>query len=195
MKKALKAALAAAPLASLTLTGALAHTVEKNNIQIIHPWIEAPGCTDAAAFPTIANEGLETISLVGIETPVADRVEISKDGRALDNIEIPGGEVLSFDGERLAVILKGLKESLVEGRQVPATFSFANGETVELHMVIGNSEPMPDLVPQQPQVQLAQTPISLILFSDSAAEFAPPMAVSSGFSLPRGELSFDVGLY
>ena len=135
--------LAVAPLTALIIatmaTIALGHTVEKGNIEIIHPWVEPSSGPNALAHPTVSNERGEDITLLRIETPVAQRVVLFRGGKEINQIVIPPDDIISFDADPYSMELQGLLEPLKDGGEFPGTFHFSGDLTIELQMVIGES--------------------------------------------------------
>jgi copper(I)-binding protein/Cu/Ag efflux protein CusF len=124
---------------------AWAHTAKRGNIEIIHPWVEPSEGYSTRTHPTIWNEGEDPVTLVGAETSIADQMLIIQDGLVLDKFVIAGEDVVSFGDEGLHLTLVGLKEPLEEGTHFPVTFRFDGAESIEFHMVVGESTMMPDM--------------------------------------------------
>lgn len=135
----LRGLLAAAGVAMAT--AAAAHMIEKDGIQIIHPWAKPAESGSTAAFPTIANEGKKPLTLTRIETPVAQRVELRRKNAPVSQIGIPPGGIVSFDGADYSMVLVGLKQALKEGTNFPATYHF-DGQ-IDLRMVVGEKTDLP----------------------------------------------------
>ncbi len=124
--------------------GAWAHTIQKGDIQIIHPWVEPSESYSTRTHPTISNEEDDPITLVGAETSIAEQVLIIREGLVLERLVIAGEDVVSFGEDGLYITLVGLKEPLEDGAHFPVTFHF-DGESLEFHMVVGESTMMPGM--------------------------------------------------
>lgn len=122
----------------------LAHTVEKGNILVIHPWVEPSGGNDTLAHPTISNEGERALVLLRVETPVAEKVEVLRKGRPVTTLPIRGGDIIAFDSPDAQIKLVNLKQPLLEGTHFPARLVFTRNITVDLEMVVGQDTMLPD---------------------------------------------------
>ena len=145
MNTSMRIATAAAAIVIGHGVGAWAHTAKKGNIEIIHPWAAPSEGFSTRTYPTISNEGENSITLVGAETSIAEQVLIIREGLVLDKFVIAGEDAVSFGDEGLHLTLVGLKEPLAEGAHFPVTFRFDSGESIEFHMVVGESTMMPDM--------------------------------------------------
>ncbi len=125
--------------------GAWAHTIEKGDIQIIHPWVEPSEGYSTRTHPTISNEGDDPITFVGAETSIADQMLIIREGLVLDRLVIVGEDIVSFGDDGLYLTLVGLKEPLEDGAHFPVTFHFDGSESIDFYMVVGESTMMPGM--------------------------------------------------
>ncbi len=134
--------------------------VEKDNVQIIHPWAEPTEGAKARVFPTISNEGDSEIVLVGAASPVADVVEMIVAGRRVDRVSVAGGDVIAFTEPNTHFRPLGLSEPLEEGDHFPMLLRLGDGNLIEFHGVIGENTAAPDLVPQgRAKANLTHRPI------------------------------------
>lgn len=121
-----------------------AETIVKGDIIIIHPWVEPSSGGDTFAHPMIANEGDHPLVLLRIETSAAEKIDILRNGKVVNNLLIKGGDLVAFDGPEAQIKLTTLTQPLVEGARFPARLVFTrnvNGDpenvNVDLEMVVG----------------------------------------------------------
>jgi len=116
-----------------------AHMIEKDGVQVIHPWAEASESDSARVFPTIANSGEDEIVIVGAEAQVAARIEFIVDGQPVDRVVVPGGDVLSLAEPETHIRLSGLMDPLRDGGHFSLILKFADGGTMALEVVVGET--------------------------------------------------------
>ena len=116
-----------------------AHMIEKEGVQVIHPWAEASEGGAARVFPTIANSGEDEIVIIGAETPIAARVEFIVDGQPVDRVVVPGGDVLSLAEPNTHIRLSGLTDPIRDGGHFSLLLKFADGGTMALDVVVGEN--------------------------------------------------------
>ncbi|MDD9981932.1 MAG: copper chaperone PCu(A)C [Gammaproteobacteria bacterium] len=110
-------------------------------ISIERPWSRElpPVAPNGAAYFRVENGGSETVRIVSVSTPIADRAELhvhETDGgvrkmRHLHEVEVPAGGEVSFEPGGLHVMLIGLKP-LVDGESFPLILGFDEAGTIEV---------------------------------------------------------------
>ncbi|MCS5597005.1 MAG: hypothetical protein NZ828_07105 [Alphaproteobacteria bacterium] len=128
---------------SLIPVSVSAHTAEKGNLQIIHPWVDAAAQGENATIhPTFMNNDEEkTYVVTGAESAASESVRFLKDGEAIDRITLQPGDILS--DEDVTVELVNLKEALETGEVISMTISFSDGTTLDFKLGVG-AETMPE---------------------------------------------------
>ncbi len=140
--------LAAVTALLLAASPAAAHSVEIGPLSLTDLWTRAtpPKAPTAGGFLTIENSGAEADRLTGVASPIADRVEIhemtTKDGtmimrQAEAGVEIPAGETVALAPGGFHIMFIDLKETLVEGGEVPVTLTFEKAGSIDtfLHVL------------------------------------------------------------
>ncbi len=118
-----------------------AHGSQVGDIAIDHPYAlpTAPGAhSGTAQVRALRNTGTQPDRLLGARTPVAERVEIVRDGRVLDAIALPAGAELKqmrHDGNT-QLRLVNLKAPLKDGDQFPLTLRFERAGETELMFTV-----------------------------------------------------------
>ncbi|HEY2685550.1 MAG TPA: copper chaperone PCu(A)C [Steroidobacteraceae bacterium] len=115
-------------------------------IQLTDPWARPtpPGTRVGAVYFTLVNTSAVADRLIGLSSPLADKVEIhqtvSEGGimsmRALSSLECPPGKVLKISPGGLHVMLLGLKAPLVVGDQVPLSLNFRDAGMLSLKVPV-----------------------------------------------------------
>lgn len=134
-------------LLTLTLAAAAqAHEYKLGDLLIDHPWARASigKAPNGAAYMTITTGGQDADLLVGVESAVAERVELhthlNEKGvmkmRPVEAIEIAPGEPALLQPGGLHVMLIGLKAPLVAGESFPMTLDFARSGRIEVEVKI-----------------------------------------------------------
>ncbi len=112
--------------------------VEAGELMVHDAWIMLPPPnSNAAAFMKVSNHTDEAVVLVGVKSPVADRVEIHQSVTAegvtrmekLEMISIPAGETLVLAPKGIHVMLFE-PAALAEGSPVPMELEFKSGQRV-----------------------------------------------------------------
>jgi len=112
--------------------------VEAGELMVHDAWIMLPPPdSNAAAFMKVHNHTDETVVLVGVKSPVADRVEIHQSVMAegvtrmekLEMVSIPAGETLVLAPKGIHVMLFE-PAALTEGSPVPMELEFKSGQRV-----------------------------------------------------------------
>lgn len=119
-----------------------AHEFEAGELHIAHPWSRAlpPVAPTGAAYLQISNHGDQVDTLLGADTPVAEKVEIHEhvhaDGlmkmQRVDRLEVAPGDTLSFQPGAYHLMLFNLKQPLNAGEQFPLTLHFAVAGDVDV---------------------------------------------------------------
>ena len=115
-------------------------------LSIHRPWSRElpPVAPNGAAYFRVENGGRETVRIVSVSTPIADRAELhahETDGgvmkmRHVHSVEVPAGGSVSFEPGGLHVMLIGLKQPLVGGESFPLTLGFDEAGTIEVTVEI-----------------------------------------------------------
>lgn len=138
------------PIALLALglaaAGAQAHEYKLGDLLIDHPWARASigKAPNGAAYMTITTGSQDADLLVGVESAVAERVELhthlNEDGvmkmRPVEAIEVAPGEPTLLQPGGLHVMLMGLKAPLAAGESFPMTLVFARSGRIEVEVKI-----------------------------------------------------------
>ena len=201
MRRVLTTLSIATLLAAAAISAANAGTASRGDLRILQSWAQPTEGSQSSGHTTIANDGLSTIALVGIDTPVAEKVVITKAGRELDSVVVIGRDEVRFDGKPFAISLVGLSEPLAAGGDFPVTFRFADGTAVELRMAIGDVPGLPetnrgpDLKPAPGQVPPGQVPVALVNWSQKGADIGLLHRTGTATTADRQSATFYVGLY
>ncbi|WP_321351828.1 copper chaperone PCu(A)C [Halopseudomonas oceani] len=119
-----------------------AHEFEAGELHIAHPWSRAmpPAVPTGAAYLEISNHGAENDTLLGADSPAADKVEIHEhvhaDGlmkmQQVDSLVIAPGETVTFQPGAYHLMLFNLKQPLSAGEHFPLTLHFAVAGDVDV---------------------------------------------------------------
>lgn len=124
-------------------TGPSSASSEKiETLSITRPWARAtpPRAQAAGGYLTIENSGAAPDMLVGVQSPIAGRVEIHEMRmesnimimRPVDGaLEIPAGGALTLAPGGLHIMFMGLNQPFAEGSKVPVTLHFDKAGEVE----------------------------------------------------------------
>jgi copper(I)-binding protein/cytochrome oxidase Cu insertion factor (SCO1/SenC/PrrC family) len=106
-------------------------------VAMMNAWIREahPEATVNAGYMTLVNVGSQDVTLVGLESPAFDRVEIHEmamvDGlmkmRELAEVVVPAGGQTRFEPGGTHLMLRGPQEQLAEGQLVDLTLTFSSG--------------------------------------------------------------------
>lgn len=119
---------------------ASAHGYKRKSIEIVHPWTgDKPehGGRDAIVSMDIKNSGTVADRLVGVTSPIADRVEIRiAAGGQAKSIEIgPRGRVeLTAKSQHLRLV--GLKKELTAYDTLPMTLVFQRAGRINIDVLV-----------------------------------------------------------
>lgn len=137
-------------LAAALLLGAapaLADDYTLGKLEIGQPWARAtpPGARTGGGFLTVTNEGGTPDRLVGVASPIADRVEIHE-MKVIDDVmkmrpvpegvEIPAGETVEIKPGSLHIMFVDLTGPIEQGAPVPVTLTFQNAGSIDVEMVV-----------------------------------------------------------
>jgi len=116
-----------------------AHTAEKENLQVIHPWVEAAlKGGNTTAHPTFMNNDEErSYTIIRAESNVSESVKFKSAGKLIGRIEIKPEDVLS--DEDVILELHELKEDLVEGQVINLTLFFKDKSQLSFKVGVGAS--------------------------------------------------------
>ncbi|MGB0733849.1 MAG: copper chaperone PCu(A)C, partial [Pontibacterium sp.] len=126
------------------------HHHDKNErLAIEKPWVRAmpSGAKMSAAYMSITNHEQKAVSLIGVKSDVADKVELhlsrEKDGvmkmEQVDSVFIASNQTRELKPGGYHVMFIGLKRPLVEGEKVRLTLMFSHGERVTLLVPVQKS--------------------------------------------------------
>lgn len=99
----------------------------------------------SAVFLTLHNDGDRDRALVGASSSAARNVELHthtmSDGmmamRRVPQVDIPAGQSVAFKPGGLHIMLIGLNHALEDGQQIDLTLEFADGQTMQLQVPVG----------------------------------------------------------
>ncbi len=144
----MKPSITAAVIASCLFIGLPTTTVaDSEDVVVENAWARAsigvnrPG----AAYMTIRNNGTDSATLVGLETPLSmmpDIHETKTDANGVSSmapagdIMIPPGESVSLEPGGLHAMLMRPQIKMVEGETFPLTLNFADGGTLTVDVPI-----------------------------------------------------------
>ena len=134
-------------LALVFLTSTVfAHSHEKGDLQIRHPWSRAtpPGAKVAAGYLEIRNNGKQPDRLLSASTPVAKKVEMHVTERAgevakmrqLRVFEVPARERLTLEPNGAHLMLVDLVQPLKKGERFAMTLRFERAGEVEVQFEV-----------------------------------------------------------
>jgi len=124
----------------------LAHTHEKGDIQVRHPWSRAtpPGAKVAVGYMEIRNVGTQPDRLLSATTPVAQRVEMhvtQRDGevmkmREVKTFEIPARERYTLRPGGSHLMLVDLVQPLKMGERFTMRLRFERAGELEIEVEV-----------------------------------------------------------
>ena len=122
---------------------ASAHTAEKGNLQIIHPWSDAGAQGDTIVIhPTFMNNDEEkTYVITSAESSASGSVHFMKNGEVIEHLTLEPGDILS--DEDITVQLINLKETLKTGDIISITLHFSDNTELTFKLGVGQ-ETMPE---------------------------------------------------
>jgi len=132
--------------AILFATLALAHSYEKGELQIRHPWARAtpPGTTVGVGYFEIRNTGKAPDRLLSATSPAARQVEmhISEHAgevarmRQLRAFEVPARERLTLEPNGAHLMLVDLVQPLKKGERFPMKLRFERAGEVDIEFEV-----------------------------------------------------------
>ena len=135
----------AAALLLLT-AAAFAHSYEKGDLQIRHPWSRAtaPGAKVAVGYMEIRNNGTQPDRLVAASTELAQRVEMhvtQRDGdvmrmRQEKAFEIPARERFTLAPVGPHLMLVDIVRPLKKGERIPVTLRFERAGELRIELEV-----------------------------------------------------------
>lgn len=124
----------------------LAHTHEKGDIQVRHPWSRAtpPGAKVAVGYMEIRNVGTQPDRLLSATTPVAQRVEMhvtQRDGevmkmREVKTFEIPARERYALRPGGSHLMLVDIVQPLEKGERFTMKLRFERAGELEIELEV-----------------------------------------------------------
>lgn len=125
---------------------AAAHGYSKGDLQVRHPWTRATAARDkfAVAYIEIRNSGRQPDRIIGVSTPVAERVELHSAKREGDRATTR--KVTSFEvSARWRLLLRpgashlalvGLRRPLAKGERIPLTLRFERAGELKVELEV-----------------------------------------------------------
>ena len=123
-----------------------AHSHEKGDLQIRHPWSRAtpPGAKVAAGYLEIRNNGQQPDRLLSASTPVAKKVEMHitehagevAKMRQLRAFEVPARERLALEPNGAHLMLVDLVQPLKKGERFAMTLRFERAGEIEVQFEV-----------------------------------------------------------
>jgi copper(I)-binding protein len=125
---------------------ALAHSYEKGDLQIRHPWARAtpPGTTVGVGYFEIRNTGKQPDRLLSATSPAARQVEmhISEHAgevakmRQLRAFEVPARERLTLEPNGAHLMLVDLVQPLKKGERFPVKLRFERAGEIDIEFEV-----------------------------------------------------------
>lgn len=137
---------------ALIFVGLTLWAADEFRIRVEEAWARPSGeeATSAAAYMSIANEGDGEDVLERIHSPKAESVEMYRPtvtaGGVMQTpmaagVKIPAGGSLVFAPGGVHLMLRGLRETLDEGDELPLLLEFAHAGTIEVKVPVRSSAP------------------------------------------------------
>jgi periplasmic copper chaperone A len=130
----------------LAAAAAFAHTHEKGDIQVRHPWSRATpaGAKVAVGYMEIRNQGKQPDRLVSATTPVARRVEMHltrQEGevmkmREVKSFEVPARERTELRPGGAHLMLVDIARPLKKGERFPMRLVFERAGELEIELEV-----------------------------------------------------------
>ncbi len=139
--RAAPAAHAPAAVATPPTVAAPAAPTQAQPLVVQDAWVRAtPGADIAAAYLTLRNASATTVTVTGVESPVAGHAMIHEtqvEGgqskmRAHEQLVVAPGTTIKLQPGGLHVMLHDLKQPLTVGQKVPLVITLAGGGTVQV---------------------------------------------------------------
>jgi periplasmic copper chaperone A len=132
-------------LATLTLLASLAVAsplgAQPPSLVVRNAWVRAtPGAQIAAAYLTLRNVSSSTVTVTGVESPIAGHAMIHETTvqggqskmRPHEQLVVAPGMTVKFEPGGLHVMLHDLKQPLTVGQTVPLVITLAGGGTLQV---------------------------------------------------------------
>jgi periplasmic copper chaperone A len=144
--------LGAAFAAALLVSPAIAHDwVAIGDLEVSDGFARAtlPNAPVGGGYLTVTNTGSEDDTLIGVSSPVADRVQlhemkmegdVMRMGALPDGIPIPAGETVTLAPGGLHLMFMDLKQPLVENETIVVTLTFAKAGTTEFQLIVSGPD-------------------------------------------------------
>jgi hypothetical protein len=123
-----------------------AHSHEKGDIQVRHPWSRAtpPGAMVAVGYMEIRNTGAQPDRLIAASTPVAKSVEMhvtQREGevmkmRQVKDFEIPARERITLRPGGSHLMLVGLERPLKKGERITMRLRFERAGELQVEVEV-----------------------------------------------------------
>lgn len=136
----------AAALFVLLTTETFAHSHEKGDVQVRHPWSRAtpPGAKVAVGYMEIRNRGSQPDRLLSVSTTVAKRVEMhvtQREGevvkmRQVQSFEIPARERFALRPGGSHLMLVDIAQPLEKGGRFAMTLRFERAGELEIELEV-----------------------------------------------------------
>ena len=121
-------------------------TAADHKIHVMEVWARAtpPGAVVGATYFVVHNQGQQPDSLIGVQSPIADKAEMHTSVmqgdlmtmEKLDSVPLNPDAPIIFKPGGQHVMLMGLDSPLVEGDSFPLTLMFENAGPIEAMVVI-----------------------------------------------------------
>jgi copper(I)-binding protein len=146
MKKTLLSFISLAIVGAASSLPAMAADTPKSTIAINHVYgypTAAPGVT-AAGYLTLTNTGKKADTLLDVQSPQTDSIEIHEMSmaggvmkmRALDKVPLPAGKTVALAPGGFHLMLFSPSKALVVGDHVPLTLHFAKAGKVAVDLLV-----------------------------------------------------------
>jgi periplasmic copper chaperone A len=131
-----------AVLATLVACSTMA---QEPTLLVQNAWMrQVPGSEVAAVYLTLRNPGPKSISIVGIESPLASHAMIHEtrtEGgqsrmRPHEQLAIPPGQTVKLEPDGLHIMLHGLTRTMKIGQSVPLELLLADGGKVHVAALV-----------------------------------------------------------
>ena len=131
-----------AALMALVASAVMAQTP---TLTVLDAWIrQVPGSDVAAAYLTLRNPTAKPITVMSIESSVAEHVMIHETKtvggqsqmRPHEQLVIAPGETVKFEPGGLHVMLMGVKQPAVVGKSIPLVLVLADGTKVQVAAIV-----------------------------------------------------------
>lgn len=122
---------------------ALAHSYKQGDIAIGHAWAPPTESDVAAVYLPLLNRGEASDSLVGVSTPIAQkvRIRIEKDGEVHwpETVPLAPGKPIALAVWRQHLWLVGVTQPLKAGERFAMTLEFEKAGPIEIEVFVESS--------------------------------------------------------